>query len=133
MTALYPYVTPDGVELLIQWLSPLCEVRDERPTGAVLPYIMVSRIDGPSDGLTEHGVYSVHSFAETLPGAQALATSAHCTLASPWRAQQQIGGIWVDGVTTIEAPTERQYIEDNSIRRFVATYQVDLRICMDDA
>lgn len=127
---------PDGVEVLIEWLKPLGEVRDDRPTGAVLPYRMVHRIDGPFDGLVDKGVYSIHTFAATKAQAQAGASDTHRRLeylVSRFSGQQKVaisGGreVQADNVITVEYPHWIQWVGDNSIHQFVGTYEVHLRI-----
>lgn len=134
MTDLYPWAPPDGVEMLIVWLSPLGEVRDERPSGGVLPFWMVNGLGGPDDGLTEQGQYSVHAFAETKAEAQAAAMDAHrriLLLASRFTEPQKVtistGTVQADQVVVVEKPHFEQWVEDNSIYRYVATYRMDLR------
>lgn len=136
MTSLISWSPPDGVEVLIAWLLPLGEVRDERPTGGVLPFRMVSRISGPFDGLVDLGVYTVHTFALTKAQAQAEAVLTDRRinyLVGQFQGQQKVtisGGIVVqaDNVVTVEYPHWQQWDELNTIHRYVATYRVDLRI-----
>src|SRR4051812_35740020 len=93
MTAMLTWSPPDGVEVLITWLSPLGEVRDERPTGAVLPYRMVHRLDGPFDGLVDKGIYTIHTFAATKEKAQAEAVKTDlrvCYLVGQFTGQQKV-------------------------------------------
>lgn len=131
-----PWTVADGTEVLIAWLLPLGETRDDRPTGAVLPYRMVHRIDGPFDGLVDKGVYSVHTFALTKPAAQAEAELTHRRmeyLVGQFTGQQKVtisGGreIQADKVKTVEYPRWIQWVPDDSIHQFVATYEVHLRI-----
>lgn len=127
---------PDGLEVVITWLEVLGEVRDDRPTGAVLPYRMVSRISGPFDGLVDMGLYSVHTFAATKALAQSESEQTHRRmeyLVSRFAGQQKVvisGGreVQADNVETVEYPFWTQWDANNSIHRFVGTYRVDLRI-----
>lgn len=135
-TPLYPYAPPDGVEVLIKWLSPLGEVRDERPNNAVLPYRMVHRLgDGKSDTVSDNGQYSVHTFALTKVEAQAESMITHrriCLLGGQFQGQSPVtmddgSVVYSDGVTIDEFPHEVQWVPDNSIYRFVATYTIPFR------
>lgn len=127
---------PDGLEVLITWLGILGEVRDDRPTGGVLPYRMVNRISGPFDGLVDHGLYSISTFAATKALAQSESELTHRRmeyLVGQFTGQQKVvisGGreVQADNVETVEYPFWTQWVQDNSIHRFVGTYRVDLRI-----
>lgn len=127
---------PDGSEVVIQWLTPLGEVRDERPTGAVLPYRMVNRIPGPSTVLVDTGTYSVHTFAQTKADAQTEAMKTHdriLALASQWAGQQKITlydgrEVYADDVVINEFPSWVQWDSQNTMHRFVGTYRIDLRL-----
>ena len=135
MTDLLPWEAPDGVEVLIEWLSFLGETRDDRPSGAVLPYRMVNLIDGTDDGLVERGLYSIHTFAATKPLAQEAAKLTHRRmgyLVGHFAGQQRVTisngrEVQADNVVTVELPHWQQWDQQNSLHRFVATYRVDLR------
>lgn len=126
----------DGTEALIQWLDPLGEVRDDRPSGAALPYRMVHRIPGPSTVLVDTGLYSVHTFASTKPAAQEEAMATHdriLALSSLWAGQGRVvmhDGlvVYADNVGIQEFPHWEQWDAQNSIHRFVGTYRVDFRL-----
>jgi hypothetical protein len=127
-----PWVVADGTEVLIEWLTPLGETRDDRPTGAVLPYRMVHRIDGPFDGLVDKGVYSVHTLAGTKTQAQDEATLTQRRmeyLVSHGQQKVTLGNgreVQADNVATLEYPRTVKWADD--IWDAVATYRVDLRI-----
>lgn len=135
IAAVLDWAAPDGVEVLITWLNELGETRDERPSGAVLPYRMVSRLPGHDDRLTDMGHYSVHTFAATKAEAQAEAALTHSRLlllAGRFVGQQKVtisNGqiVQADDVSVFEPPHWVQWVEDNSIHRYVGTYRVDLR------
>lgn len=130
------WVTPDGVEVIIEWLTPLGETRDDRPTGAILPYRMVEGGDGPFDGLVHKGVYTVHTFALTKQDArdQAWRTQRRMEyLVGQFTGQQKVTlsdgkEVQADNFATVEYPHHVQWVADDSIYRYVATYRVDLRI-----
>lgn len=122
------------MHVLIEWLTPLGETRDERPVGAVLPFRSVGRIDGNFDGLVDHGVYSVHTYAATKVQAQAegdLTQRRMEYLAGQFTGQQKVTlsdgrEVQADNVVTLEYPRVMKWTDD--IWRAVATYRVDLRI-----
>lgn len=144
---LLPYIPPDGTETLIAWLTPLGETRDERPSGAVLPFFKVHRIGGGDDGLVDRGLYSVSTFNSDSTSAQSQAWIAHrrMLLLAPNRygyvAQQHItltsgDVVQCDGVKTIEAPKEIDYgagaghQASAPYSEFVGTYEVALRFVL---
>lgn len=138
MTELYDLTPPDGVELVIQWLKDLdVEIRDSRPAGAELPYIMVHSLGGPDDGLVQKGMYSIHAFAETKPAAQALSMKVlrrMRLLAGPFVGQRKVpistGDVYVDNMVVVESPREVELLDSGlprSVYRYVATYRVELR------
>lgn len=134
-TPLFEWAPPDGTEVLIQWLKPLGEVRDERPNDGALPFRMVHNLGGPSDRLVDKSTYSVHTFAVTKAEAQAEAMITHrriLKLAGQFAGQEKVTladgqVVQADDVAVIETPRWVQWVEDNSINRYVATYRLELR------
>ena len=141
---LLEYVAPDGAEVLIAWLSPLGEVRDERPSGAVLPFWQVHRIGGGDDGLVDRGLYSVSTFNSDSTSCQEQAWIAHrrIKLLAPaqfgYIGQQKVtlaSGqvVQCDYVKVHEAPKEVDYGQGAGYSasapysRFTGTYEVALR------
>lgn len=135
-SSLLPWSPPDGVELIIAWLSALgVETRDQRPAGAVLPFYQVRRISGPSDRLQDHGLYSISSFDVDNASCQALAWNAHrrmLLLAGLWTPQSPVTlpdgtTAYADDVRVMESPIWVNYGDDTPYTRYNATYHVDLR------
>lgn len=135
---LYPLEPPDGEELLLAWIGHLAEARTERPTGNVLPFIMVRRIGGPITETMDRGQYSIQTFAGTRPEARAKALEVHRRiqlLANGATGQHSVdistGTTWVDEVTVNEFPHEVDYLDNrlpSTIYRFIGTYQMHLRL-----
>lgn len=127
---LYPYTAPDGVELLTEWLKEIAETRTDRPTGATLPWITVRRIGGGDDGLTDRGLYSIHSYASTKLGARALGNTVHRRILALTHSDTSVeistGSTHADKVVVVEHPRPVLFIP--SIQRVVGTYQVHLRV-----
>lgn len=134
MTAYLDWAPPDGVEMLIEWLKPLGEVADERPTDAVLPFRLVHGLPGTDDRLVEEGHYAVYTYAATKPGAQAEAALTHrrvLLLSGNFIGQQPVtistGTVFADNVVTIQRPHWDQWLSDNSMHCYKAIYRMDLR------
>lgn len=122
----------NGTEILITWLAKLGDTRTHRPAGAPLPFRTVRRIGGPADDLTDHGVYSVSTYADTETEAADHGVITHrrvLTLAGPGGGQISVsistGDAYVDDITVIEGPRTMKFTD--TIWRSVATYQVVLR------
>lgn len=132
MTDLYPYAAPDGVELLIIWLKVIAETRTDRPTGATLPWIVVRRIGGPEDGLTDRGLYSIHCYAASKSAVRALGNAVHRRMLALNHGQTSVeistGTTYVDDVVVIEAPRPVDYLDGTTVHRVVGTYEVQLRV-----
>lgn len=142
---LIDFIAPDGTEVLIAWLSPLGEVRDERPSGAILPFWQVHRHDGGDDGLVDRGVYTVSTFNSDSNSAQQQAWIAHrrMLLLAPNRfgyvpqahvTLQSGQVVQADGIKVIEAPREVNYGEGAGhlasapYSRFTGIYEVAFRV-----
>lgn len=137
MVDLLPWAPPDGVEVLITWLSPLAECRSKRPTGAILPFIRVVRTGGDESSFVDEGRYSIFSFAETEEGAKDLARTVHRRvqyLVGQFTGQQAVilpsGEVYADNVKVIEGPRSVEYLDDTipaKIHMYSAIYEVHLR------
>ena len=125
-----------GIEVLIQWLTPLGEVGPQRGPGAALPFRMVQRVAGTDDKVVDSGIYQVDTFAATIEEAERQALITHermLKLGPPLAPQQRVTlstgvKVWVDSVTTSQSPTWLQFTEAAPISRFVARYSVDIRL-----
>jgi hypothetical protein len=135
--ALFNWMPPSVSEFVVAWLRPLGDpngVGLERPSGAVLPYRMVTRVAGSDDKITESSVVSVHTFADNMDDAETAAQLTHrrmLALGPPLASQQPVtmsdsSVVVADCVTTKQSPIWVDY-DDNTIRRFVARYEIDLR------
>lgn len=129
--------------MLTRWLQPLAECRSERPTGAILPFIMVRRTGGPRDGLTDKGKYSIHVFHQS----EALATDLGddidlriTSLAPRFGGQQKAqmpdgSDVWVDKAEAFEFFKPLEYLDDSlpkTIYRVSGIYEVHLRYVAAD-
>lgn len=142
---LIEYIAPDGAEVLIAWLSPLGEVRDERPSGAILPFWQVHRHGGGDDGLVDRGTYSVSTFNSDSTSCQEQAWIAHRRIkllapaqfgyvppASVTLTSGQV--VHCDKLKVIEAPREVNYGQGAGFKasapysEFTGIYEISLRI-----
>lgn len=125
-----------GIELIIQWLTPLGEVGPTRGPGAALPFRMVQCVAGVDDKVVDSGIYQIDTFAATFEAAEHQALLTHermLQLGPPLAPQQRVtlsdgSTVFVDSVTTSVRPTWLQFTEAASISRFVARYSVDIRL-----
>ncbi len=131
---------PNGVEMLLIWLSTLGEGGPGRPSGDALPYRMVRRIGGHDDGVTDFGDYSVHTLATgasreaaflAADDASTLTHNRMLALGPPLVPPQPVtlndGRIVrADEVLTLESPVDTPY-GDQLIVDFVGRYRVALR------
>jgi hypothetical protein len=132
---LYPLDVPSGVEMLIAWLVPMgVEVGPDRPSGAVLPYRMVSVIPGADDKITDHSIYQVDDFATTYEAAEAQAKLTRRRilalgppLAPQRRVQISTGLAYADEVKTSQGPRFLDFDDRPDIKRFTSRYAIDLR------
>lgn len=136
---LLDYVPPNGVEVLLNWLAPLGECRTEKPTGSVLPFIMVQRAGGGDDefGFTDEGRYAIHVFHDDEAAATAFYETVHrrvALLSSRFAGQQYVtistGDVCADRVHADQHFKPEEYVDDaipKKIYRFTAIYAMDLR------
>lgn len=125
-----------GIELLIQWLTPLGEVGPQRAPGAPLPFRMVQCVAGSDDKVVDSGIYQIDTFAATFDAAETQARLTHqrmLRLGPPLAPQHRVtlaNGVvvFVDSVVTSQRPTWLQFTEAAPVFRFVARYQVDIRL-----
>lgn len=125
-----------GIEVIIQWLSPLGEVGPQRGPSAALPFRLVQCVAGNDDKVTDTGIYQIDTFAATFEAAEYQAGLTHqrmLKLGPPLAPQQPVtisGGrtVFVDSVTTSQRPVWVQFTEAAPIARFVARYTVQIRL-----
>lgn len=135
---LFGFAAPDGVEMIVAWLTPIAlanggGVAGERRPGDPLPFWLVSHAAGVDDKVTEYSTFSVSSMADSLVAAQDWATLGHrrmLTLGPPFAPQRRViisGGrtVFADKVTTDQVPRYEYY--SDTIRRLIGRYDIDLR------
>ena len=91
---------------------------------ADLPALQLYSYDGDATQVDGTATFDVHSFAKGYAAASLLARTVDARLMGyPHR----VGSVILDRVETVSIPTEVEYVSDNSIRRFAATYTVSFR------
>jgi len=142
--ALIPYAFPSVTRVVIAWLLPLCGpggVGARRPDAAVLPYRLVTTVAGHEtpEKVKQCATVSVHTFGDSYDSAEQAAQITHqrmLLMGPPTYGPQQITITNGDGstqtvvpdcVTTSQIPVWHDY-EDELIYRFVARYDIDMRV-----
>ena len=127
-------LAPDIEDFLVNYLTPLeppGQVSFEMPTKPKMPFILVNRLDGGDNEVTEEATVSVHVFHTTRSLAAYEARRMHQQMKSllPRTAVLMSDGSYasVDYVETVETPAWREY-EDKTIWRYCGRYKIDLRL-----
>lgn len=131
ITDVYDLAPTDGEEFVVQWLKGIGAASVERPSGATLPYRMVtviSDIRDPFMGSCEV-IVSVHTFAATRTAASdaALLTDKRMNLLAVDQADVELANGTIanaEYVKTWQAPTYSEY--QPNIKRYIARYQIGL-------
>lgn len=91
-----------------------------------LPFIQVNRVGGSDDYVTDSATVDVDAFHATRAEANTLARVVHAAMMR--LRHTAVDGVLVDSVETITGPMWVSY-EDENLQRYVATYQIDSRVC----
>lgn len=139
-----PYTVPSATRVVVAWLLPLCGaggVGARRPSAAQLPYRMVTVAAGTEtpEKVRQCSTVSVHTFAKNYDDAEGGAQVTHqrmLLMGPPLVGPQQVTITNSDGstktvepdfITTSQVPIWADY-EDDLIFRFVARYEIGLRV-----
>ena len=121
------------LDLLDAWNAELPEperfaggARTTMPTpgSTELPAASAHAIDGAATQIDGYAVLDVQFFAGKYVDASRLAREFDAHL---MQYPHRVGSVLLDMVETVSIPTEVPWLEDNSIRRFQATYSVSFR------
>lgn len=98
------------------------------PGESPLPAVQAYTYDGDADQTSGIFVADVHFFAATYAEASRLARTFDSRMMRyPHRVSSNGDSVLLDSVGTVSIPTEVPWVDDNSIRRFQATYSVSFR------
>ena len=124
-------LAPDVEELLVSFLSPLGQCGTVMPPMPTMPYILISRLSGGDDWVTEEATVSVHCFHSSRSLAAEFSRTVHNQMKNLLARTPILmsNGSYanVDYVYVIESPAWRDY-EDKTIWRYCGRYRIDLRI-----
>lgn len=91
-----------------------------------LPFIQVNRVGGSDNYITDTATVDVDTFHNTRSEASALSRVVHAAMMK--LRHTSVNGVLVDSVETVTGPQWISY-EDENLQRYVATYQIDSRVC----
>lgn len=120
----------DLVDTLMSDEVELTPARTKAPTPGTspLPAAQAYSYDGDSDQTSGVAVVDVHFFARTYDEASHLARTFDArAMQYPHRVSSNGRSVLFDRVGTVSIPNEVPWIDDESIRRFQATYSVSFR------
>lgn len=122
----------DIEEFLVTYLQPVSpgNIRVDMGTQPVLPFVMLARVAGGDDRITDRPIVDIHVFHST----RALASTAAAQMHSMMRALNSkvavtisTGTKTIDRVLTLHGPSYLKY-EDETLKRYVARYEVESRL-----
>lgn len=121
----------DVEALLVAYLTPTPGVRGvsvELPQDVLtqLPWILVNRVSGGDDYITDTATVDVESFHDNRGDARTLARTVHALMMR--LRHTAVNGVLVDSVETITGPQWINY-DDENLKRYVASYLVESRVC----
>lgn len=93
-------------------------------TAGTMPYIRVQRIGGEDDGFTDSALVAIDAFAGDRTTSITLAEAIRQRLIS---GPNTVDGGTIDRATTATAPNEVPWSDDQTVRRFTASYRVSAR------
>lgn len=121
----------DVEALLVTYLASVPDVTGvavDLPANVLtrLPFIQVNRVGGSDDYITDSATVDIDVFHSTRGAASALARIVHATMMR--LRHTAVNGVLVDSVETVTGPQWIDY-QDENLQRYVATYQIDSRVC----
>ena len=132
-------LSADVQELLVSYLSTQLinvPISTKMPPNPTYPFVLINRISGGDDMVTDMGTVSIHSF-QTGPTPEAAETAANTLSRQVHLAMKQLvpsvavlmsNGTYasIDSMHVVESPRWEDY-GDKQIQRYVARYHVDVR------
>jgi len=130
MTVLAPY--PDAELVMMDLLKPVAApgtTVTHTDENLVPPYILVQRIGGPDDGVTDHAIIQISTFGSTRPQAWSLYRDVQQVILAACGTAVSgdfVTDVLIDYTETISSGKQIPY-PNPDIRFIVAEYRVDLR------
>jgi hypothetical protein len=126
------YPAPDAEELVVAYLGTTYNnvSVDLPPNWTVFPFILVTKIDGPDDMVTEYPCVQLDCFHTDRTSASTFAYQVHNVM-KRWTAQVPVllsDGVYhnIDGLYVTESPHYEDYAS-KEVRRYCMRYHIDLR------
>lgn len=124
----------DTEELVVAYLQPLNpgSVAVEMPPVPTLPFILVTRVAGADDRITDRGMVQIEVYHSSRDGANSVARQMHYRI-QQWTARTGVTlpstglPVYIDRIETVQGPHWEPY-EDENLKRYLARYEVISRI-----
>lgn len=127
-------LAPDVEAFLVSYLSrlqPPGQVSIQMPANPPMPFVLINRLSGGDDYVTDSATVSIHVFNSTRSLAAYEARRMHQLMKDllPRHPVLLPDGTYgaVDYVYVVESPAWQEY-EDKTIWRYCGRYKVDLRL-----
>jgi hypothetical protein len=123
----------DHEEMLVGYLQPISpgNVSAEMPNDPDLPFVLVTRLSGGDDRITEFAIMEISVFHNSRSSASSSARSMHSMMLNlkPSTLGLAAGGVPVriDRVSTIHGPSWMDYRDEN-LRQYTARYVIESRV-----
>ena len=118
---------PDIEAALVDLFADLAGTGTVTPANLqdAMPFIRIQRFGGEDDGFTDASLVAIDAFSAVRADAYALAESIRQRLLA--NLPNIVDGITIDNATTATGPNEVQWSDDQTVRRFAASYRVTAR------
>lgn len=124
----------DTEELVVAYLQPLNPgyVAVEMPSEPVMPFVLITRIAGGDDRITDRGMVQVEVFHTSRDLANQLARQMHYRI-QQWTPKVGVTlpstglPVFIDRIETVQGPHYSDYGDEN-LKRYLARYEVVSRI-----
>jgi hypothetical protein len=115
---------PDLEDVMLDLLDPVGPTALVTPVDLVPPLIVVRRVGGFDNGITDFGMVTVQTYGATHEVARALAEACRQrVIAAP---ATQVAGVSIDDSNTNNAPVYADY-GSRDIHHYIATYSIEFR------
>lgn len=115
---------PDAENVVMTLLDPLGSTVTSLPRQVVPPVIVVNRVGGTDDGITDRPLVQVSCYGTDRPAAWSL--SGQCQQAILNASGQAVGGILVDSTGTAAGGQQVPDLNPDD-RRVISTYRLAIR------
>lgn len=123
----------DHERMLVNYLQPVSpgNVAAEMPNDPPLPFVLVTRVSGHDDRITEFAIIEISVFHSSRIGALDAARHMHSMMLAlkPSTTGLTVSGnpVRIDRVSTIHGPSWMNYRDEN-LRQYTARYVIESRV-----